>query len=146
MHLDNDMWGYGLLDSNCVRNRLPSSRDPTKSRNELFSMQRDKDKHVCYLRSLKNAPIIPFGARVSAHIPLADQTRLGGRSLDCLFLGSAPGVKGGILLFNRSTRRPIVRATYRVIASITFSCNLWTSTSALTICIPYCCTTTLLTR
>ena len=49
-----------------------------------------------------------------AHCPLDLQTGLSGRSFITYSVGCAPGYKGGILLFNPTTKRYIVRRTFKV--------------------------------
>ena len=45
--------------------------------------------------SLLVQPMMPFASRVLGHLPLKMQNNLSGRSISCLYLGPAPGIKGG---------------------------------------------------
>jgi hypothetical protein len=58
-------------------------------------------------------PTLPFGTIVMAHIPVKLQHALGGRSQEMIVVGSAPGYKGGILLFNPLTKKYIVRRSFK---------------------------------
>ena len=70
--------------------------------------------------SLKTTPILPFGTRVLAHLPLKLQTALSGRAFDAIYVGRAPGVKGAIKLFNPSSKRIILRRTFKVLGPSDF--------------------------
>jgi hypothetical protein len=65
------------------------------------------------VHDIQNVPLLPFGQIVHAHIPLSLQTALSGRSQLTYCIGMAPGYKGGILLFNPTTKRCIVRPLKR---------------------------------
>ena len=68
----------------------------------------------------KTTPILPFGTRVLAHLPLKLQTALSGRAFDTIYVGRAPGVKGAIKLFNPSSKRIILRRTFKVLGPSDF--------------------------
>jgi len=53
-----------------------------------------------------------------AHVPLSLQRTHGKaspRAIPAIYIGEAPGVKGGILLFNPATKRTFIRRTFKVI-------------------------------
>jgi len=58
-------------------------------------------------------PVLPFGSRVIAHVPLHMQQAHSLRDVRTIYVGSARGVKGGILLFDPATKRTKVRVTYK---------------------------------
>ena len=58
--------------------------------------------------------MVPFGSIVMAHIPLKDQTVLGGRCIRTSYVGIAHNHKGGILLYCPKTKRTIVRRSFRI--------------------------------
>ena len=68
--------------------------------------------------SLRITPILPFGTRVLAHLPLKLQTALSGRCFPAIYIGRAPGVKGAIKLFNPSSKRIILRRTFKVLGPV----------------------------
>ena len=64
--------------------------------------------------NITNTPTLPFGTIVMAHIPEQLQHALSGRSFVTISIGCAPGYKGGILLYNPTTKRTIiVRRTFK---------------------------------
>ena len=70
--------------------------------------------------SFKTTLILPFGTRVLAHLPLKLQTALSGRAFDAIYVGRAPVVKGAIKLFNPSSKRIILRRTFKVFCTSDF--------------------------
>ena len=66
---------------------------------------------------LQNQPILPFGTIVMAHIPVKLQHALGGRSMETIAVGCAPGYKAGILLFNPRTKKYLVRRSFKAFGS-----------------------------
>jgi hypothetical protein len=52
-----------------------------------------------------------------AHIPLHLQTTLGGRSIETVCIGAAPGFKSGILLYNPISKSSFVRRSFKAIGT-----------------------------
>ena len=65
--------------------------------------------------NFKRTPILQFGSIIMAHVPTMLQTGLGVRSFTTIAIGSTPGVKGDILLYNTKTRHAVVGRTFKVI-------------------------------
>jgi hypothetical protein len=104
--VDKSFW-YKIAKNSCkIRNSMNSHLDPTVSRNEKFGLRKT---------DLLVTPMIPFGSRVLAHIPLEHQTALSGKCFETIMMDSADGVKGGVVLRNMKTNRDIVRRTFKVI-------------------------------
>ena len=96
--LEEAYWGLALLHTTDIRELLPSASDPTISRGVAWGHSKT---------SLNISPLLPFGLRVLAHLPLKMQTALSGRAFPTIFVGRAPGVKGAVKLFNPVTKRII---------------------------------------
>ena len=79
---------HHTIDMMCL---MPDSEDPTTS-----PYIRWHGKTV----DMHETPMLPFGTRVRAHIPLTLQTALSGRSFLTEFVGLAPGHRGGLRLYN----------------------------------------------
>ena len=107
MILAYEFWGFAVLHSVYTYNHMPSRKDPTRSRLSLWTQ-------VVQLPNLQIIPALPFGARVIAHIPLAKQRAHSLRGVKTFYVGAAPGVKGGVLLFDSTTKRTQVRVTFKV--------------------------------
>ena len=101
-----------LTHATDIRELLPSSSNPTISRGALWGTSKP---------SLKISPLLPFGTRVLAHLTLKLQTALSGRAFSAIYIGRAPGVKGAIKLFNPSSKRTILRRTFKIIGPTDFS-------------------------
>jgi hypothetical protein len=99
-------WGPIVLNAVKIRNTLPSKRNPSKSRNEMWGLGKG---------DLLNTPMIPFGSRVFAHIAAKSQAPLDFKCIETISLGWADGVKGGIILRNLVTNKNIVRRTFKVL-------------------------------
>jgi len=108
--LEEAYWGLALLHTTDIRELLPSASDPTISRGVAWGHSKT---------SLNISPLLPFGSRVLAHLPLKMQTALSGRAFPTIFVGRAPGVKGAVKLFNLATKRIILRRTFKVIGPVT---------------------------
>jgi hypothetical protein len=104
--LGQEYWSMALTHATDIRELLPSATHPTVSRGALWGTSKP---------NLKNCPILPFGTRVLAHLPLKLQTALSGRAFPAIYVGRAPGVKGAIKLFNPSSKRTILRRTFKVL-------------------------------
>ena len=63
--LERAYWGLALLHTTYIRELLPSASNPTISRGVAWGSSKP---------SLKFSPILPFGYRVLAHLPLKMQT------------------------------------------------------------------------
>ena len=100
-----------LTHATDIRKLLPSSTNPTVSRGVLWGQPK---------ASFKTTPILPFGTRVLALLPLKLQTALSGRAFDAIYVGRAPGVKEVIKLFNPSSKRIILRRTFKVLGTSDF--------------------------
>ena len=107
--LSHEYWGLAVLNATDLREWLPSSKNPLVSRAVAWGKPKG---------NLKNSPLIPFGSRVLAHLPLKKQTALSGRAFPAVAVGRAPGVKGGIKLFNPKTKRVIIRRTFKVLGLV----------------------------
>jgi hypothetical protein len=105
---DDRFWSKAMRWVSDTRNRLPAS-DSLVSRNEAWGLSRT---------NLRIQPMMPFASRVLAHLPLKMQNNLSGRAIPCLYMGPAPGIKGGILLFNRDTERTMCRVSFKVLGQI----------------------------
>ena len=69
---------------------------------------------------LKNYSDLTFKLRVLAHLPLNLQTAISGRAFETIYVGRAPGVKGAIKLLNPSSKRIILRRTFKVLGPTDF--------------------------
>ena len=67
---------------------------------------------------MRHSPLIPFGSRVLAHLPLALQTPSTARGFPTIAVGRASYTKGGIRLFNPETKRIILRRTFKVMSQL----------------------------
>jgi len=105
-HLVPAMWGMAYLDSQFKENLLPKPRLGHKS---SYSIWYGHDFN------LSTSPLLPFGSVVMAHVPVTQQVALGPRSFETYAVGVAPGVKGGVRLFNPATKRIIVRRSFKVL-------------------------------
>jgi hypothetical protein len=104
-HLSSRYFGMAYMDAVFKYNHLPRRSLNFKTPEYLWSNKK---------LDLLTTPFLPFGSVVMAHRPLDLQTGLSGRSFITYSVGCAPGYKGGILLFNPSTKRYIVRRTFKV--------------------------------
>ena len=104
MALAYEFWGFAVLHSVYTYIHMPSRKDPTRSRLSLW-------KQVVQKPDLQIIPALPFGVRVIARIPLSKQRADSLRGVKTIYVGAAPGVKGGILLFE--TKRTKVRVTFK---------------------------------
>jgi hypothetical protein len=107
MQLSYEYWGLCVTNNVSVYNTMPSGKDLTKSRMALW-------KGLSFIpQSLLAVPAIPFGTRVIARLPLELQRADSLRGVKTIYVGTAPGVKGGVLLRNPETKRTIVRVTFK---------------------------------
>lgn len=105
--LEYGFWGFAVTHSVAIYITMPSRKDPTRSRFALWT-------GLSYVpQDLLVVPALPFGSRVIAHIPLKMQQAHSLRGVRTIYVGSAPGVKGGILLFDPATKRTKVRVTFK---------------------------------
>jgi hypothetical protein len=104
-----EYWSLALLHATDIRELLPYSSQPSVPRCVLWGQPK---------ASLRITPILPFGTRVLAHLPLKLQTALSGRWFPAIYVGRAPGVKGAIKLFNPSSKRIILRRTFKVLGPV----------------------------
>ena len=104
-HITVDFWAMCyedvIMKANIVGS-LQSSRSPY----ELWT-----GKTIDMLQT----PMLPFGAIVMAHIPLVLQESLGPRSVKTYAIGISLQHDGGLLLFNPSTKRVIIRRTFKTL-------------------------------
>ena len=105
-HLLPAMWGMAYQDCQFKENLLPKPRLGHKS---SFSMWYGHDFN------LSTCPLLPFGSVVMAHVPVSQQVALGPRSFQTYAVGVAPGVKGGVRLYNPVTKRIIIRRSFKVV-------------------------------
>ena len=73
--LGPEYWSMALTHATDIRELLPSSSNSTVSRGVLWGQPK---------ASFKTTPILPFGTRVLAHLPLKLQTALSGRAFDAI--------------------------------------------------------------
>ena len=106
MILVYEFWGFAVLHTVSTYNNMPSRKIPTQSRLSLW-------KNSTVQPDLLVAPALPFGTRVIAHIPLKLQNASSLRGTKAIYVGTAPGVKGGILLYDETTKRTRVRVTFK---------------------------------
>ena len=102
-------WGYAVLHVNRICCLMSSALNRSKSRAEIWNGVRT-NVHI--------SPVLIFGSQVMAHIPLSLQRTHGKASphaIPEIYIDEAPGVKGGILLFNTGTKRTFIRRTFKVI-------------------------------
>lgn len=98
-----------MIGATDLRELLPSSNNPLVLRAVAWGKLKS---------NLKKIPLIPFGSRVLAHLPLKRQTALSGRTFPAIAVGRASGVKGSIKLFYQSTKRVIIRRTFKLIGQV----------------------------
>ena len=106
--IDKRFWSKALHWANDVRCDLPAAGAQV-SRNVAWGLQPT---------SLSDQPMFPFATRILAHLPLSMQTSLSGRAIPSLYMGRAPGIKGGILLHNRATNRTLCRVSFKVMGAV----------------------------
>jgi len=116
-HLTMQYWGFAYNDIIMKSNILPTILRPTTTPYELW--------HGSKL-DLKVTPMLPFGSVVMAHIPLALQRSLGPRSVETFVVGCSLAHVGGLLLYNPTTKRVIIRRSFKTIGptrppSLTYS-------------------------
>jgi hypothetical protein len=99
---------WGPISSNIckTRNTMNSHKNLMISRNEAFGGSKT---------DLLVTPMIPWGSKVLAHIPVKHQTALGYKCFPTMAMGPADGVKGGIVLRNLTTNKNITRRTFKVL-------------------------------
>ena len=105
-HLTMKYWAMAYMDCIFKRSLLP--RRSLQGSSPFFEWH---GRHI----NLHDTPIIPFGSIVMAHIPLSEQTNLGGRAFETYSVGCAPAHKGGVTLFNPVTKRYVIRRTIKVL-------------------------------
>ena len=98
-------WGPIVQNAVKIRNSLPSKRNPSKSRNEMWGLKKG---------DLLTTPMIPFGSRVLAHVAAKNQAPLDYKCFETISLGWANGIKGGIILRNLVTSKNIIRRSFKV--------------------------------
>ena len=104
---DDRYWSKAMRWVNDTRNKLPGGGQVV-SRGVAWGLPKT---------SLLQ-PMMPFASRVLGHLPLKMQNNLSGRSISCLYLGPALGIKGGILLHNLATNRTICRVSFKVMGQV----------------------------
>jgi hypothetical protein len=105
---DERFWSKAMRWVSDTRNKLPA-HGQLIARDVAWGLPKT---------SLKIQPLMPFGSRVLAHLPLKMQNNLSGRALPCYYLGPAPGIKGGILLHNIATDRTLCRVSFKVMGQV----------------------------
>jgi len=98
-------WGPIVMNAIKVRNSLSSKKNPSVSRNEVWGLDKV---------DLNATPMIPFGSSVLAHVNAKNQPPLADKCFKTISVGSADGVKGGLLLRNLVTSRNIIGRTFKV--------------------------------
>ena len=105
-HLSVQYWAMAYEDYIVKANLMGSVHGPAQCPYELWT-----GKHPDALK----LPMIPFGSVVMAHVPLAQQTTDGPRSILHYSVGTSMGHQGGLRLFNPDTKRVVIRRTYKVL-------------------------------
>jgi hypothetical protein len=105
-HLTMQYWGFAYNDIIMKSNILPTILRPTTTPYELWHG---------YKLDLKVTPMLPFGSVVMAHIPLALQRSLGPRSVETFVVGCSLAHVGGLLLYNPTTKRVIIRRSFKTL-------------------------------
>ena len=77
------LWGLVVMEITRLLGLQKSSKHPTMSCNQMWGE---------ILPDVSKVPHVSFGARVYGHIPLAQQTKLGGHEFPALALGVALNV------------------------------------------------------
>ena len=108
-HLSMKFWALAYMDCLFKRSLLPR-----RSLNGSSPYYEWHGRHV----NLQDTPMLPFGSIVMAHIPLSQQTNLGGRAFETYSVGCAPAHKEGLSLFNPITKRYVIRRTVKVLGPI----------------------------
>ena len=108
-HLTVQYWGYAYLDHIFKANLIGSIHGPLICPYEAWNHTKP---------DLQLLPMLPFGSIVMAHIPLAQQTALGPRSILHYSVGTSELHLGGLQLFNPLTKRLVVRRTFKVLGPI----------------------------
>jgi len=104
--LDNSWWGDCAHWFNDCRIRGPCLHDPEKSIAEAWDGSRI---------DIHDTPMMPFGSRVKAHIPLKLQDMGTTRCRDAIYIGRAVDHKGSIMLRHLDTMKVIVRYSFKVL-------------------------------
>ena len=104
--LDNSWWGDCAHWFNDCRIRGPCLHDPEKSIAEAWDGSRI---------DIHDTPMMPFGSRVKAHIPLKLQDMGTTRCSDAIYIGRAVDHKGSIMLRHLDTMKVIVRYSFKVL-------------------------------
>ncbi len=97
-------WGDCAHWLNDVRIRGPCSLNPQLSIAEAWNGDRI---------DVRSTPMFPFGSRVKAHIPLAQQDLGTTRCKDAVYIGRAADYKGSITLRHLDTMKPVVRHSFK---------------------------------
>ena len=100
-----EYWGPIAMNVIKIRNCLNSKRNPLRSRNEMWGLQKT---------DLNNSVMIPFGSRTLAHVTAKNSPPLAHKCFPTISMGWADGVKGGIVLRNLVTNKNIIRRTFKV--------------------------------
>ena len=108
-HITNEYFGMAYLDCLDKYNLMPRSINDDCCPAELFGLPP---------HDYKNTPLFPFGTVVMAHNPVHLQGSTGPRAFETSYVGSIPGTKGGLKLYNPATKRIICRRTFKVIGPI----------------------------
>ena len=105
-HLSKQYWGLAYLDHIMKSNMVGSIHDTSPSPHELWYGKKP---------DLLTMPMIPFGSVVMAHVPVAQQTNDGPRSVLHYSVGTSILHQGGLKLFNPQTKREVIRRTFKII-------------------------------
>jgi len=100
-------WGDCAHWLNDVRIRGPSTINPHLSIAEVWNGERI---------DINTTPMLPFGSRVKAHIPLSQQDLTTSRCKDAIYIGRAVDHKGSITLRHLDTMRSVVRYSFKVLS------------------------------
>ena len=111
-HLSVQYWGMAYTDYIMKANFMGSLHGPKECPYQLWTGKTP---------DLIKLPMIPFGSVVMAHVPVAQQTTSGPKSIRTYAVGTALGHQGGLRLFNPITKREVIRRTYKILGPETQS-------------------------
>ncbi len=116
-HLSAQFWGLAYMHCVHILNILPN-RQSGKSPYTLW-WNRDFD--------LTQFPLLPFGSVIMGNIPTELQTSRSGRASETYFVGCSELHSGAIKLFNPTTKRVILRHSFKYLSDVELSSTTFVS-------------------
>jgi hypothetical protein len=102
------LWGFAIGDSIFKNNIVPSKGSNISPyhlwHRKAFDIQRQ--------------PLLPFGCAVMAHIAVETQSKLSANAELTYYVGPASTTKYAIMLYNKATKKTIIRRTFRVVPQV----------------------------